>query len=902
MGVYFAVQCIHAVVLSALLTPARFQQNLVRNGEFREMLGSHPVAWAAYGNAQHVDQTLDVVREGATYAARLNCRRIEGQGGDIHAMIAQTGYVQLIAGRLYELSCRAKEEGLSGHAVSVAITDTSDWENCGLQRDMSLSPQWKTFRFLFRATRDVHTSSRLQFWFTEPGTLYLANVTLREAPEQGVAFTDVVLPTRSRNLVPNGAFTIGPWGWTSAGIPAGWGHIAHLHGRVFASRDPMHPYFLRIALGPGITPVLGFDYPRAASVVQKRLLAANLGWIPVQPGRSYTLSCDVRASVPNTPVMLGWECSDPSRGPWDRVREATHVRAGLNWSRYTFTGVPNRPYLYVTIGPDLPVDARVDVDLARVQLEEGAQATGYEPHDVIEGALEAQAPAGLYVQGHPNSVLLRIHNNAPALIHERVSVAAEDYFGKGTTLCTFTASIPGHSGFVRRVPLPRDWSGYYRLKAIGPWGARDLRVAILPREASRGTVFGVNHAFADAFLIRLAGKAGIDWYRDWSLNWNGIEPAPGDYTFTDAEKEIGRILQAGCHVICLLPPFPSADWNSEAPPSPHFGAPPERARSAYAPKDPALLARFVTNTVRHFTPRVRVWEFLNEPVYTDYALPARAPRTQGTPYTVKDYADLLRIAAAAYRQGDDRCTVVGGIASGPAHLTQEEMAAGVDRVVDVLNLHIYPGTRLPEGYISEMSRLADLMARSGGRKPVWITEFGYYGADDLGRRPFIPDPHNFPEPILLENERECSDYTVRFASIMLASGVKKIFLHAGSSGAPNSPSLECPLFASQGSPRKLLPALAVFNSMVPPDARPGPLRRFGNAGWCVEFARGERSVFVVWSPERPVKVPALPPGARMFDIMGRERHGWVMAGSSPLYIIGARHRMRAWAAAYLRNP
>ncbi len=48
-----------------------------------------------------------------------------------------------------------------------------------------------------------------------------------------------------------------------------------------------------------------------------------------------------------------------------------------------------------------------------------------------------------------------------------------------------------------------------------------------------------------------------------------------------------------------------------------------RARQAWAPKDPQELADFIERAATRYKDRIHIWEFLNEPIYTDYALPAR---------------------------------------------------------------------------------------------------------------------------------------------------------------------------------------------------------------------------------------------------------------------------------------
>src|SRR5205085_9215524 len=138
---------------------------------------------------------------------------------------------------------------------------------------------------------------------------------------------------------------------------------------------------------------------------------------------------------------------------------------------------------------------------------------------------------------------------------------------------------------------------------------------------------------------------------------------------------------------------------------------------------------------------------------------------------------------------DPACKVMGGVASGPGHFTKELMNAGILPLIDILNLHIYPGMRAPEGYLAEMDALLRRMDAHGGRKPIWMTEFSYYGIDDPPRKPFVPGGGWSEERLL--SERDCPEYTVRFLAVMLSRGVEKVFLHSGASGAVNDPNYEC---------------------------------------------------------------------------------------------------------------
>ncbi|MCX5673805.1 MAG: hypothetical protein NTX87_02250 [Planctomycetota bacterium] len=313
-----------------------------------------------------------------------------------------------------------------------------------------------------------------------------------------------------------------------------------------------------------------------------------------------------------------------------------------------------------------------------------------------------------------------------------------------------------------------------------------------------------------------------------------------------------------------------------------------RLRQAWGPKDPRDLAAYVEKAAGRYKDRIRIWEFLNEPIYTDYALPADSTnRYGGRKYAPADYVALLEVAAGAMRKADPACKVIGGIGTGPRGLTRTAIEAGCLKHVDIFNLHMYPGAQPPESFAPEMDDLLALMDRSGGRKPIWITEFSYYGADDLPRKPFVPSPHSWSEERLLESERQCADYTVRYFLVMLSRGVQKIFIHSGASGAPNQPNFECALFAADGAPRKLFPALAVLTDLLGPSPAPAGERLFGDTGRALAFEAGPRSVIAAWQPGGggAVSVPK-GMGARWLDIVGREAGANVTLSDSPAYLVG----------------
>ncbi len=885
--------------------------NLVANGDFARVVDGQPAQWATSGSAVNVSQVLTVEQdaEGRPFA-RLVCTRCEQSGGDSHAMLAQNGQVTLGKGRLYRFSCRLRATGLAGRAIGVAVQETRGWLTTGLHTQLTVGPEWQTYRTLFRATRDVGPTGRLQIWFTEAGTLDVADVSIVEEAAQQIEFTDTIAPAGGRNLVPNGSFELGGAGWSSMGRGVGWGDLDSLHGTIEAG-GTQGGSFLRVPLGDERTPVLYFDYFQPLVRRELRVLTANLGWIRVEKGAAYTLSCDMRASVAGVRAMLGARAQDPASG---RVNQSSRpVSLTTTWCRYAHTFRPEHEWVFVFAGPDLAEEQRVDVDIDAVQLERSDQVTPFVPRTAWEFAIEPSRRAGIFVVGEPGALTLRLCNHAATPATISVEFAVTDYCDRSVALPRRSVAVPPHASRTHEVPLPADWRGYYRIRATAESGAEsataELCIAVVPPPVGTDSVCGINHAFVSSGQIQLARKAGVTWYRDWSLKWQHIEPAQGEFHWERGDLQIDRVLHEGVNILPLLPPFPSAGWNSDAPDSLPAGSsyPENRLRASFAPKNPQDLAAYVGEAVHRYKDRVRIWEFLNEPIYTSYALSAdREGKLGGTRYTPADYVALLELAAQGMRAADPTCRVIGGIAGGPMTFTREVIEAGCLTHVDIFNLHIYPGRRAPESYAQEVQSLLAMMDAHGGRKPIWITEFSYYGADNLPRRPFLPRPDNWSEERLLESERQCADYTVRFLLVMLAQGVDKVFIHSGASGRANDPNYECALFDYGSAPRKLFPALAVLTGLLgehPVCVGQWPVQ---GAGWVVAFETGTRSVIALWAEgEEAGPRIAIPPGgdASVVDIVGRPVTGESLElSSSPAYLLGPPGQAARWSESVRAIP
>lgn len=728
-----------------------------------------------------------------------------------------------------------------------------------------------------------------------------------------VRFTDTIPALGGKNLVPNGSFELGPAGWSSLGHGAGyqnlwaplvanWGNFAALHGTVERSGGSLGEAFLRIPLGGDNTPVFNFDYFYPVNHRELRPLAANLGWIEVIPGQPYVISVDMRASREGIPAAFGVQNEDAGQG-WNGAQEEILKKVTLSteWQRYAHAFVPKYPFLFVLAGPDLAQEEEVVVDVDAIQLEKGASATTFRPRSELEIGVVPSAPAGVFTTGDA-SLKITAYNNAGTPAQAVVRFQVTDFFDEPVDLPAVTLDLQAASAGEKLLSMPAEWQGFYRVVAACRIDQveerRLLRVAIVPPRTMRETVLGVNHAYPTEFLIGVAKKAGVSWYRDWSLKWQHIEPEQGKYQWEVSDPQMNRVVAQDVNLMAMIP-FPSADWNSTAPDletlkaeSPRYNAGGKgddqelipRARWAWAPRDVNQLSGFVTAVVSRYREQIQVWEFLNEPLYTSYVLPDSNALTSTTlkGHTVDDYLDLLRAAEPAIRAANPNARIMGGPGASVGRYTIQMLEAGVLDMVDIYGVHDYPVKTKPEERLTSNDALLAAMKKHGGVKPMWMTEFSYFGTDDLPREPFIPIPGLWSETKLL-SEKEVADYTVRYCTIFLGRGGEKIFLHSGCTGSVNKPGTESCMFAD-GAVRKVLPAMAVFTELM--GASPEHVADKTEGGLIFAFETGSRAVLVLWDPDESA-IANVPDGVTCWDIVGRKvERPTVQLTGSPVYFIG----------------
>ena len=874
------------LLLFLVCTAAPAQRNLVGNGNFEADVDNDgiPDRWATAG-AEQVKQVLrrDAGRDGKGFAAKLECTAFESGVPSSHAMLGQVGVVSVQRGKWYRLTLWARGEGITGREVKVGLSNTNPWGSAGLSDAVTVSSQWKRHEVLFKATADLPAeTSRLQFWFNSTGTLWMDDVELAETDVRPQWHPQLVTEGRT-NTVPNSSFECGPAGWGSfAPDLTFWGgNMYALLGEVDASTAAHGKHSLRMDLSEKRVPTYFFDYLDPVRHRARTVITAHAGWLPAQRGQSYTLSASLKADVPGrVGVLFVQQAGNRS------LRKEFPLTT--EWQRYTFSFPADAEFLWAGVGTDLlasKADAAV-VWVDALQLEKGAEATPYRPATPIEAMLSSETPGNFFPVNRGRAGLrLRLHafNNGAARQTTRAALTVTNFADAEVLRRTLPLSLPAGGSTVTPVDLQLAQKGFFRVHLAVEDRAphQQVRCLAFPRHQGSDSRFGVNHAYPWDFLLPLAHQAGILWWRDWTTQWRTVQPRAGaPFDFREPDAQIDRVLRQRGNVLALFP-FPSTDWCSTADEAAlakvarSEGAR-KRVTAAFKPKDEAAFSEYVTRSARHYRDRVQVFQVFNEPLYTNYSLPAASG------HTIEDYVRLLRLANAAVKAQQPTARVLGGMGIwADSKWTTALVEAGGLKHLDALDLHLYPRGD-PESFGESLAKLRRRMKERGEERPVWVTELGCYADDDLAVTPLAG---NFGDEAMRRSlhagEREASEWLVKFCALIFANGGERIFLHAGTCGEFNGVDAAGVFFEYGGAPRKMLAAVAVMSGLLPPEARFEKREALGENAAAYWFTTPAGRVAVAWATDGTAPLPA---GVQVLDLMGNPMAKPGPVGGAPVYL------------------
>jgi hypothetical protein len=217
---------------------------------------------------------------------------------------------------------------------------------------------------------------------------------------------------------------------------------------------------------------------------------------------------------------------------------------------------------------------------------------------------------------------------------------------------------------------------------------------------------GVNsHLLRDNGSLDQARDAGFRFVR-MDLTWAQAERG-GRFRFGQYDALLRALDSRGMGVLWIL----------------DYGHPDHGGDAPRTPQNVAAFARFAQAAADHFKGRNVRYEIWNEPDNSNFWKPSADPR---------QYATLLRDAAAAIRQADPAAVISsGGTIGFNLAFISSLAAAGATHDLNAVAVHPYRKTG-PETIAPEFVILRDWVAHAlGPNVALWDTEWGYSSAESL---------------------------------------------------------------------------------------------------------------------------------------------------------------------------
>lgn len=225
------------------------------------------------------------------------------------------------------------------------------------------------------------------------------------------------------------------------------------------------------------------------------------------------------------------------------------------------------------------------------------------------------------------------------------------------------------------------------------------------------------------------------------FTWNIIEPQKGQFDWELTDLYVQATLNTGVKISAVIQPFASWDQKNTSPLTNCNAM--DFAYFDYKigpPNDLTEYVNFLTKTVERYKNNVAVWEIGNE---YDGPCGGYQDNPQG-------YFDLVKITSETIKKVDPKAIITNGGASemvgtGPGTISTKNFwtkffALGGNKYIDYFNFH-YNTERSQDAKLNTVTFQEtltfwnELMDNNGGRKPLYLTEFGIYSGSPSSQPP-----------------------------------------------------------------------------------------------------------------------------------------------------------------------
>ncbi|MFI4911127.1 MAG: endo-1,4-beta-xylanase [Sedimentisphaeraceae bacterium JB056] len=527
-----------------------------------------------------------------------------------------------------------------------------------------------------------------------------------------------------RNLVRNGSFEAGGYGWMFDAKP--------LDGEFMVTGD-------------------GDASVKIGEKCQKVSLASE--WFKLASGKDYFLTLKLRSQNDNMPVRISvWSWADAG-GKWNQKTESAQtVNVKKQWEQFS---------LKVNIEPARMDKYQVAIEtwtkgefyVDDVCLVEGGQTTQHPlPFSDVEMGLESSNDSCMFDVTDLPQADLYFYNYQNMPVDAKVEIKLTDIYDENVVTKSETINIK--PGLKKHMPLtlPVTEKGYYKLTAnlTFPGGSQRCNFAFAVIDVNRSRpkdegYFGVctsSHNLQRQ--LKRAAAIGINNFRvHESLNWKNIEPEQGKYVWPDSAG-YEAYSNKGFNILVYF----DGIWQGQ----------PDWAKGLDEKEKLKRYGIFCARAVEHYKGIIEDFEVINEPWGHIGA---------------EEYYDILRAVypKAKAANPDANMAAVTGYHGPQIDFMKKTMTNGSLDYMDVYTLHPYPRPMQPEPVlVNILQEASGWLDQQGWDKPVWITEMGWTtsGGELL--------PTRIPRPAARNNtELERAMYIVRANIISIANGVDRIY-------------------------------------------------------------------------------------------------------------------------------
>lgn len=728
-----------------------------------------------------------------------------------------------------------------------------------LKGAVSIGPDWNEATVFARANTD-DPQARLTIQLSKPGKVWIRSFTLIESdtPPKLVP----AAPLREGNLIPNGDFALGTYGWTSFGD---------------SERNPernIRETMMRYSVDP---PVIGVEKIDGKPVMKMALTPETFSrlyskMVRVVPGGPFELKMSVRRVGGSGPVRLGLFGID-----WNGAGVVKPV--GNEWVTMSVRGTfPLRGILQVRA--EIQAAGSGSLEIRPVTLE---QKAGKElPGAVKEFGVATGRAVALYPTGTPVTLELRSANADNGKVTWRLVDSMEKEIRSGIWELTSE-----NTAFAFK-DLPVGW---YQLQWNASWAGENgrgmLNFGVVPdtkRLAGAASPFGI-HVEGSLLGVEKMRLLGVHWLRTQNplfTKWTAVQSQKDHFIYPD--EYVNRFIDAGFDILGNLDRTPR--WASLNPDNVAEGTD-FMDYKADLPNDWEAWRTYVRKMVERYKGKIKYWEVWNEPDITFLRPPPGMTHAEA-------YAKLLRETAAVARAANPEAVIVGG----PAYFFHQrsdykncqkdfsERLAESDAFgsLDVFGFHHYiRDRRLLDASRKPAERLAwirSMIAKHGKRPVVWNTEWGYSDFGNSAAAVMFPSSN-------LSIDDAAADF-VYWSVAQLAMGIEKLFWYDAQDNF-YYPHHCTKAFFDYREPRPIAVACAILTKTL--DGMVFSREKRLSGGRAIYFSAPGREVVVVWASAGGHVSYPVPNGGSAFDYLGRApvvEKGMASVGDKPVYIVGSK--------------